>query len=252
MLVRFFFLVLSFSLLSFVPPDGAKTKMMLETLNQAPLAGYREKEGTFQYLGTQYKILCGHVQDISQSPIASIGSGPQEREIITLDPKHAPFLEKKYREFLLEGSYTWQALSDFIRNCIFDKSLCQERYIRSLVDSRPVVSLEAFIESQVGVCRHFAFVAAYFLDRLSKEDKIPRGTGYYVRDLVQTERGELGHAWNLFVLEDGSAAWHIDSQWNVIKNLNKREDFNFLVDKYGKKAIWNERNRFLSYNCPKL
>ena len=105
-----------------------------------------------------------------------------------------------------------------------------------------MLPIDAFIAAKTGTCRHYAFVTAYFLDRLQKEGVLPEGTSYYVRDIVPGG----GHAWNLYILKDESEAWHIDTLWGVNKNLKNKEDLKFLYKFYGIKAINHERKRFLN------
>jgi len=223
-------------ILSFIS-DGPKTVLMVEALQQGALNEYEIDKAHFRYLGLSYQILKSHFTVFSEQPLACIGANPLEREIILLDPTSSPYLEKRYQQFILQNNFSFESISQFIENVIFNPNWV---FLSSVSANRlefPVISLDTFVEAGVGVCRHFALVTAYFLDRLSKEEKIANGKSYYIRNTIETASGSGGHAWNLYLLEDRSAAWHIDTQWGIIKNILIDEDLHFLIDAYGKSAM---------------
>lgn len=194
--------------------SGPKTELMLDALNQGILSDYREENHTFCYLGTSYTILTREITTFTKEPLVSIGASPLEREIILFDPNHSPYLEERYREFLLQNQFSFEAVAYFISHCIFTLSLSDKAN-----SSTSILSLDQFVEAKTGVCRHFALVTAYFLDRLSQEGKIPKGKSHYMRDLVLTPYGYRSHAWNLFIIEEKSEIWHIDTLYGIIKKI---------------------------------
>jgi hypothetical protein len=209
---------------------GPKTEIMLDSLNLGVLSGYEQR--ILHHQEANYRVLEGSIDSFTTFPLACIGSDPLGREIILFDPHNSPLLEQKYDEFVAHRDFSWEALFHFMHD-IFERT--------DLEKQSGMVPLDAFVAAKVGVCRHVAFAAAYFLDRLAKEGYLPQGKSYYVRDLV---KGGVGHAWNLFVLENGTAAWHLDFSWGVIKNILDKEEFNLLRLIYGTEPIRREKKRF--------
>lgn len=201
---------------------------MFEDLDKGVLEGYQSETKTIVHEGISYEILNGCTTQLSRHPIASVGTDVLGREIIILDPNNSPILNQKFQEF--QGNTITDACQ-FIRAQVFDLDRCDERHIDQ---SEQFMPLDAFVEAKIGVCRHWALVTGYFLDRL-----FPQAQVYHVRDTLKNG----GHAWNLMILND--QAWHIDAFWNVIKNLNNLDDLNFLYSIYGRAPIDNEIKRFL-------
>ncbi len=230
--------------------DHPKTEAMFEILDKGALVHYRDQ--SLYHNNISYKVLTGRIQDVSTTPVVSIGSAPLSREIIALDPNNSPLLQQKYAE--LPG-VTFEEISDFIRLNIFHAG-CTERKINAFVlkwldfstldnfaltednSYLPVIPLDAFIEAGIGACRHASLVAFYFLDRLIKEGRIPPGKVHYVRDVIKFG----GHAWILYLPQDSDDVWHIDPQLAIIKNC--RTDIEELYEFYGQTSIDRQMKRF--------
>jgi hypothetical protein len=249
-------------------PEGPKTLSMLEELNAGALLSYDAQTEIFSHQGIDFLVLKGSNRDISAFPVACIGSNPLHREIISLDPSHSPLLMEKYQELVLSLEQVDNPLFEvvrFVREEVFDEEISTEGNLNVFIedwiasiqrkfsdftetkerDLLPVIPIDTFVEVKMGVCRHHALVTAYFLDKLAKECKIPPGASYYVRDMVHSRTVYGGHAWNLYVFDDKSENWHVDTYWNVLKNLNVIADLNYLYKAYGRKAIIREKQRFL-------
>lgn len=253
---------------------GIKSYQMFEELNQDILADYDKQMQILNHHGTSYKVLQGSNDQISQSPVVCMGSNPIGREIIALNPSSSPLLQSKYQELLsflkqqnLSTQETLQTVSDFVREQIFNPEICTESFVDALIDrwensskrttddfsltqeglSVPVIHIDTFILNQIGICRHQAFVTAYLLDRIVKEepDLLPSGKIYYVRDVVSIGRIVGGHAWNLYVPDDPSQCWHVDALWDMVKNVKAPQDLADLAQAYGPGAIGRELTRFI-------
>ena len=226
---------------------------MFEILDKGALVHYRDQ--SLFHNDISYKVLTGRIQDVSITPVVSVGSSPLTREIIALNPEKSPLLQQKYAE--LPG-VTFEEITDFIRLNIFHAG-CTERKINTFVfnwletstlddfaltDDQafvPVIPLDAFIDAGVGACRHASLVAFYFFDRLIKEERIPPGRVHYVRDVIKFG----GHAWILYIPHDSDDVWHIDPQLAIIKNC--RTDLEELYGFYGQTSIDRQLKRFKSY-----
>lgn len=240
---------------------GNKTIDMFGELDQGILSDYQTSEKTFIYKKKIFTIVTGNLDDFSTRPLAFIGSHPTSREIIYLDPSNSPLLENHYQEFRSQAFgnslQILHALKTYIQNTVFTSSLLKtfftewisssdrtlDDFTRTHEDAYiPVISIEAFIEKKVGVCRHTALVTTYFLDRLIK-DGLLQGKAYLVRDLIASEHANGGHAWSLFIDAD-KQAWHIDVLWDVIKNINDPFNYQFLCSLYGENAMDYQVQRY--------
>jgi hypothetical protein len=247
--------------------EGPKSFEMFQQLDNHLLLNYDAEEEILRHRGIDYCVLKGAEKDFSQTPIICIGSSPLGREFISLNPFDSPLLDQKYRELLISFPETnpLRHLLHFVEEEVFDCALSTEETVSVLIDHwahsserdrsdfaetasealHPVIPLDFFIEKKIGVCRHHALITAYFLDRLSKEGKIPSGTSYYVRDVIHTSSMYGGHAWNLYLFDDSTEVWHLDAYWGVLKNLTLIEDLKYLYKAYSRRVIDRERERFL-------
>jgi len=175
--------------------------------------------------------------------------GSSIREVIVLDPANSPLLEKAYEnlqnELSLDNS-EWEILqitSLYVRQQIFDLSLCDKKRVHSLIqrnypnEQSPSISLETFLKEKTGICRHIALTTTYLIDRLIKDGWLI-GTAFLIRENLFNER----HAWTLLLSEEG--AWHLDSFWNVLENGKTPSGFSHLCKKYGKDVMDRQKNRW--------
>jgi len=260
-------------------PDGIKTVPMLEELKKGDLLSYDPQTEHLMHQGISYHVLKGSNVNISQEPIACLGSSPLGREIITLDPNNSPLLNLHYQTLVarlkqqsLIPEQVLEQTSLYIREELFSPSFCSEKLVdrfiqrwqsseeRTLNDFTvtrdemlvPVIPIEAFIQARAGICRHFSLVTAYILDRLAKEEPslLPKGRVHYVRDIVSHGSIYGGHAWNLYIPEGEQEAWHVDALWGIVKNCKEKDDLLFLSLAYGEDTIQREITRFMSEKEP--
>ncbi len=252
---------------------GQLTRPMLEKLEQGLFAYYNPHTKTLFHQGKLFHLVTGSAGHLSEKPWISIGSFPRAREVISLDPDNSPTLEESYRRLLhyLEGNArslqdVLEMASSYIRHEVFSPPLCGDKKVADFIkqwvfqsgrprtdftltteaELFPVVPLEDFVRAKSGVCRHLALAFAYFFDKLQKESSLahllPQGACYLVRDDIPV-RGDSGHhAWNLFVSNDQSQIWHVDSTWEVIKNFST--DRAILNRLYSEEVIGREIKRY--------
>jgi len=175
--------------------------------------------------------------------------GLHPREIIILDRDNSPILENSYQDLLgiLEKNTSEKELLLhvllFVRETLFDPSLCSMESVAALISSHypgelePEISLEFFLKNRIGVCRHSALTSAYFLHRLSKDGYL-EGTTFLIRDDIPGGR----HAWTLFLSEEG--AWHLDTYWGFLENGKTREGFQHLSQYYGRHIMLEQKKRW--------
>jgi len=155
------------------------------------------------------------------APFLSISEQPLSREVISYFPQEMSHVEEAYKEFResLDSSLNTydllQSVCHFIRYQIFDLSLCKESSVRSMVQQRPMVTLDEFVAQKTGVCRHFVLVTDYFLERLIEENLLV-GQCDRIRQVIP---GRGKHAWNVFYSSDQS--FLIDSFWGIVENSSK-------------------------------
>lgn len=183
---------------------------------------------------------------IPEGPFRYPGSRP--REVIMVDPENSPRLDQAYRELeqRLEGLTEEQILETvfwYVREELFDLSLCNERLVQLFIHSlypdetEPEISLETFLEYKIGVCRHTALATTCLVDRLVKEGWID-GEALLIRANCPTGR----HAWTLFLSEEG--AWHLDSLWGIFENGKTGAGLSKLCDNYGKRIMNEQKKRW--------
>lgn len=230
--------------------DSPKTVAMFEILDKGALIHYREQ--SLFHKNIPFKVLTENTENISQIPLVSIGASPLSREIISLDPRNSPLLAQKYAQF---PGASLEELVHYIRTQVFTKDT-SERLLNAFIfawmeghtpndftltenlEYRPVIPLDDFIRSGVGVCRHSALVATYFIDRLIREHRLPPGRVRYVRDTIKFG----GHAWVLYFPENSEDVWHIDPHLGAV--VNCRTDLELLYLFYGREALDRQMERF--------
>ncbi len=259
---------------------GNLSHQMYEHLNEGVLAEYEKSKNVFFCKNIPYRILTGALEDFSLYPVVSIGQNPSHREIIAYHPDLSPKLSEAYKRFITasfpqkktlntsaELSELFLNLIKFIREELFIIELCKDEHLLTFIgrwthnkklsisdftlnDSYhllPIVPLDDFVEAGIGVCRHFALVSTYFIDRLCKDGYLS-GNVFYVRDKIAS-RLMIGasHAWSIFVSTDKAQNWHIDSYINTLCDLTDPKDFETLCEFYGESAIMNEMIRYVDY-----
>lgn len=248
---------------------GNKSLDMLSELEKGGLSEYDPQKELFFHDYKAFHVLTGKLENLSTKPVIYVGSYPLGREIIYFDPDDSPLLENYFASFISlipENSTTLEILSlltDYIRNRVFCMEKCNEMQVNDFIYdwaqeksrivsdfattnkqfSIPLISIEEFIQNKMGVCRHQAFVSVYFLDRLITS-QILLGKAYLIRDLISSRYRKEGHAWSLFLDEQGNI-WHIDPFWNVIRDLMDPVQFKTLCNLYGTGPIERELKRCL-------
>jgi hypothetical protein len=254
---------------------GNISEQMHARLEEGVLAEYEKAQNVFFYKHIAYRILTGGLEDFSLYPVVSIGQNPSHREIIAYHPDHSKTLKEAYELFIStylpqktgldsarELGNLFYYLNQFIRDEVFIIERCKEEHLLSLIQSwsfdtkrtvsdftlnesyryLPIIPLDDFIEAGIGVCRHFALVTTYFIDRLCKEGHLS-GKVFHIREL--TSKLMVGvHAWSIFISTDHLQIWHIDSYADKVGNLNDPQGFQSLCNDYGESAIINEKNRY--------
>ena len=179
--------------------DSSHSVAMFQELDKGALIHYRDRVLTHK--NTQFRVLTGFTEYFTVQPLISIGSSPLTREIISLDPENSPLLQQKYDQF---SGASFEELVAYIRARIFHIKT-SERLMDAFIfewierhtpedftltsDNRylPVIPLDDFIRSGVGVCRHSALTAAYFINRLIQDGRLPPG-----RSAMSATRSNLG------------------------------------------------------------
>ncbi len=174
---------------------------------------------------------------ISEQPHAWISSCCPGHEVIVLKPDHSPILLRLFQtwqETLPSAPpYTMRSiLSDLIlyfREHVFDLARCNRLDVGRIANSFPTdqVPLDAFLQAQSGLCRHFAFAVSYFLDRQQL------GMHKIHRAFLPQYQGR--HAWN--ILDDGIHLFHIDVFWGILADYRNPAERKILYQAYGEDVI---------------
>lgn len=156
----------------------------------------------------------------STEPSISISQTLGARETLYLDPNNCPHLQKAYRNFVALlvkpqiAEETAFALTNYIASEVFYPANANDEAVLSIVHN-PVMDLDAFVENHVGLCRHYAYVTAYFIDKLQNEAPplMPKGKVSLVRK--NFPRGK--HVFCMYVSQDKSLKLIIDSMRGIVK-----------------------------------
>lgn len=160
--------------------------------------------------------------------------GQNRREVILFDPDNSPHFDAAYQRLTsqitpeMEEVEILQTVGELIET-LFDREKGSPQSIYSFAGTREV-PLDAFLEEKIGICRHYALVAALFLKRLSNEGWID-GEARLIRRDIPDRR----HGWCLFLSEDH--AWHFDPLWGILEDMRTETGTLRLYQRYGKKAI---------------
>lgn len=163
----------------------------------------------------EYQIINETMTNFVIGPVKAVLIGANlSREIVAFDSS-AELLQQKYialgRHLLATKALDLEAIlketAAFIRKeCLppyrdsdkMDEKVKEFRktWSKQKFKDNPVIPLEKFIEKNIGVCRHHALLAAYFLDRLQKERILPTGEIHYHRGYLQ---GDLEKSHNVVI-----------------------------------------------------
>jgi hypothetical protein len=209
--------------------------------------------------GMEFKVLQDEEKYSSSARVASVSRTPEARELLILDPQNSPLLEKRYQEFLrsLPESYPTEELllfvAHFIKFHLFSPTTAQEMLVflqNWILDPQrketdfyelskecwiPVISIEEFIREKNGVCRHYALICAYFLDRLKEEGFLPPGEIYFKHADLTAGR----HVWNIFIPSNQKILYQIDAVRLTVKVEDTEQKIRYNdkhVQKTGKAA----------------
>jgi len=167
--------------------------------------------------------------------------GKSSREVIIVDPNHAPLLEEATQTLFqqVEKDILNNVIS-LIQEELFDLELSNEIELWELLGKQetfPEVSLEVFLDAKIGVCRHFALTASYLIEQLIREGVL-KGEVFLIREDTPFGR----HAWTLFLSEH--SAWHLDAYWGVLENGKTDAGFSKLCHKYGMRVMQKQKLRW--------
>lgn len=178
-------------------------------------------------------------ETIPEGPFSYPGKSP--REVIIVDPNHAPLLEKATQNLLqqVEEDILKKVIC-YVQEELFDLEISNETELWDLIERQeafPEVSLEVFLDAKIGVCRHFALTATYLIEQLIQEG-ILKGEAFLIREDTPFGR----HAWTLLLTDRG--AWHLDAYWGVLENGKTDAGFSKLCHKYGKRVMEKQKQRY--------
>lgn len=86
---------------------------------------------------------------------------------------------------------------------------------KHLKEGHPVISLDEFMQSGMGICRHHTLLNTYLMSRLV-EDGILQGEVIHQRHSFQKNGA---HTWNLFRDTKDGTLYSLDSLWNNVTSL---------------------------------
>lgn len=167
-----------------------------------------------------------HPIPFSTEPSISISQTTGARETLYLDPNKCPHLQMAYRNFvaLLASPKAPEeiafALANYIASEVFYPENANDEAVLSVVHA-PVMDLDTFVENHVGLCRHYAYTTAYFIDKLQNETPplIPKGKVSMVRKNFPQGK----HVFCMYVSQDKSLKLIIDSTWGIVKKSLEHE-----------------------------
>lgn len=219
---------------------------MFHELEKEEIVEYNSEKKLFLLNDKGFHPLTGELEHLSTKPVICVGSYPLGRELFYFDPINSPLLQAHATALMSqvpENSTTLQILDfvlDYIRTSIFEIKTCHEAAVKRFIQKRKLISIEEFIQTKIGICRHLAFVSTYLLDQLIQHNLL-FGKVHYVRDIIP----QGGHAWSLFIDSTGKM-WHLDPMWNVIQSLSEPAEFEILCDLYGQAAMERQLKRSIN------
>lgn len=207
-----------------------------------------------------FNITCG-TQRFSQQRLVSCGCA-EDRELLFLDPTSSPEIELHYDRFLhtlSAGMTTEEILSqlkEYLRSHMFTCKKPQIEAVRaynaaiSAISARvarhkdhldwkiPMIPIDDYVRQGIGLDRHHALVACYFIDRLLTEDhplldgtvqfmkcNLPDDGAHIVTTFIPKRQGAdpQQRSWKQHQ-ESPPEKWLLDSYRNVLVNFAKPED----------------------------
>lgn len=230
-----------------------------------------------------YTPLTGNVRDFSTNGCLISAGNKAEREIVSLDPDSTYFKAKvaEFDQFIqqkksanngpLSEPELLICVNEFMHQNIFTQPPSEEavleigrqwtgtKMVHLGAEGRseaevPIIPIEKFMAEGIGVCRHHAMVASWFIDHLVKKGEL-QGVVCHVRsDVVNFPRqggkgGVVGHVWVEFIGRESRNKWLIDTTEDRIvefsnpfqvKNIvpkSKPDEDTDLYMIYGRKAV---------------
>jgi|GEM_PF-3150162 len=167
--------------------------------------------------------------------------GKSSREVIIVDPNHAPLLDRATQSLLqqVEKDILQKTLC-YVKEELFDLDLCDEDTLWNFIaetEMFPEIPLDVFLDAKIGVCRHFALTATYLIEQLIRKGVL-KGEVFLIREDTPFGR----HAWTLFLSEH--SAWHLDAYWGVLENGKTDAGFSKLCHKYGMRVMQKQKLRW--------
>ncbi|WP_131778656.1 hypothetical protein [Legionella bozemanae] len=195
-----------------------RTKLALEHhhhriryVHGVPYINYQDKD---------CPVVTRDVRNFNQR-VFSIGSS-SSREMIMLDPE-AESLKKLYAELrqnIRVGATTLEILQEISKLTqktfpISETTLLKEFVEKHLKEGNPIIPLDAFMQTGIGLCRHHTLLNAYLMSRLV-EDGILQGEVIHQRHSFQKHGA---HTWNLFRDTKDGTLYSLDSLWKNVTSL---------------------------------
>lgn len=240
--------------------DFLRTAQMKSTLLDFP--NYDSMTNRLQLNDEYFTSVSSRTQDFFNQPTACCGS-ILAREVLTLNPAHSPKLKGHFDEILkileseedLNDDIILKIVKTYIRENIFpthsDPNLITKLFAYiAKKNQEPATSsvnvkgtkvafipIDDFIETGLGVCRHYALVAGYILDGLTKTQS-KRTNQPFLSGIVQLIRDDVpggGHAW--VTLVNDKKYMHFDALWDIVTDFSKEKGRKALEIGYSKEAI---------------
>lgn len=187
-------------------------------------------------------------------PLVSCGAS-KSREFVLFDPKNSPILQRRYRKlFKILDAHIQQTKSrlspedllsltmSYMKSSVFPSSRHLDSKMKKLLDTakrdddaQQYLPIDLFLDKKLGVCRHHALVAAYFLDRFIQHH--PEKCTFIGK--VQVMRDDIkggAHAW-LTLVCSGDKTFCFDSLNGIQGNLANKEFHEMLSKDFGSPAV---------------
>lgn len=208
-----------------------------------------------------YRVLDGKITKFNDEPIVSVGSSLM-RELIVLDPRSTYLIEKygdlktqiqklKHHERDINTiiGYAIRFVKSHLKShssSEFD-DFCKSFPYKTVVKNNPVIHLDEFIKSGMGVCRHHALFLSYLVHNLVCDGLLPEGKVFYHRDRIKIveEEGkkQAGHAWVIYkpnqTINDNDRYDFFIADSTGTRAYKALDSLDYLSNKYGEAAVEN-------------
>ncbi|MBS3904255.1 MAG: hypothetical protein KGZ39_02890 [Simkania sp.] len=178
--------------------------------------------------------------DTTQPAIVWESSEPKSRETLYLEQNNSPLLAAHYENWKQglsskETDLILLDLSCYLRNQVFDLRFCHRNIIESIVHQNPSeeISIELFVQQKAGLCRHFAFAAYYFLEKIRLEGILPIDSIQLVRKILSIHGVQGKHVWLCISLNNENRSFHFDPFWGMVIDSTVSDAKEILRDTYG-------------------